>query len=91
LAEIPGLRRIGTAPERATVLSFTMPNAHASDISSILDLEGVAIRAGHHCAQPVMQRFGVPATARATLGIYSTREDIDRLAAGLRKVAELFG
>ncbi len=91
LAEIPGLRRIGTAPERSTVLSFTMPNAHASDISSILDLEGVAIRAGHHCAQPVMQRFGVPATARATLGIYSTREDIDRLTAGLRKVAELFG
>ncbi|HEX3135043.1 MAG TPA: SufS family cysteine desulfurase [Planctomycetota bacterium] len=91
LAEIPGLRRIGTAPERSTVLSFTMPNAHASDISSILDLEGVAIRAGHHCAQPVMQRFGVPATARATLGIYSTREDIDHLAAGLRKVADLFG
>ncbi len=91
LAEIPGLRRIGTAPNRSTVLSFTMPNAHASDISSILDLEGVAIRAGHHCAQPVMQRFGVPATARATLGVYSTREDIDRLAAGLRKVAELFG
>jgi len=91
LAEIPGLRRIGTAAQRSTVLSFTMPNAHASDISSILDLEGVAIRAGHHCAQPVMQRFGVTATARATLGIYSTREDIDRLAAGLRKVAELFG
>lgn len=90
LAEIPGLRRIGTAPQRSTVLSFTMPNAHASDISSILDLEGVAIRAGHHCAQPVMQRFGVTATARATLGVYSTREDIDRLAAGLRKVAELF-
>lgn len=91
LAEIPGLRRIGTAPQRSTVLSFTMPNAHASDISSILDLEGVAIRAGHHCAQPVMQRFGVTATARATLGVYSTREDIDRLVAGLRKVAELFG
>ncbi len=91
LAEIPGLRRIGTAAQRSTVLSFTMPNAHASDISSILDLEGVAIRAGHHCAQPVMQRFGVPATARATLGVYSTREDIDRLANGLRKVAELFG
>jgi cysteine desulfurase/selenocysteine lyase len=91
LATIPGLRRIGTAPERSTALSFTMPNAHASDISSILDLEGVAIRAGHHCAQPVMERFGVPATARATLGIYSTRDDIDRLVAGLRKVAELFG
>ena len=90
LAEIPGLRRIGTAPERSTVLSFTMPGAHASDISSILDLEGIAIRAGHHCAQPVMTRFGIPATARASLGIYSTREDIDRLAAGLRKVGDLF-
>ena len=91
LAEIPGLRRIGTAPERSTVLSFTMPGAHASDISSILDLEGIAIRAGHHCAQPVMTRFGISATARASLGIYTTREDIDRLAAGLRKVGELFG
>ena len=91
LATIPGLRRIGTAAHRNTVLSFTMPNAHASDISSILDLEGVAIRAGHHCAQPVMQRFGVPATARVSLGIYNTSTDIDRLLVGLRKVSELFG
>jgi len=91
LAEIPGLRRIGTAPERSTLLSFTMANAHASDISSILDLEGIAIRAGHHCAQPVMQRFGVSATARASLGVYSTHEDIDRLTLGLRKVVDLFG
>jgi cysteine desulfurase / selenocysteine lyase len=91
LAEIPSLRRIGTAAKRCTVLSFVMENAHASDISNILDLEGVAIRAGHHCAQPVMQRFGVPATARASLGIYTTKSDIDRLVQGLKKVAELFG
>jgi len=91
LAEIPGLRRIGTAPQRSAVLAFTMPNAHASDIANVLDLEGIAIRAGHHCAQPVMQRFGVSATARASLGIYTVREDIDRLADGLRKVASLFG
>jgi cysteine desulfurase/selenocysteine lyase len=91
LAEIPGLRRIGTAPERSGVLAFTMPNAHAADIASILDLEGIAIRAGHHCAQPVMARYGVPATARASIGVYSTPDDIDRLVAGLRKVAKLFG
>jgi cysteine desulfurase/selenocysteine lyase len=90
LRDIPGLRRIGTAPDRATVLGFTMPGAHASDISSILDMEGVAIRAGHHCAQPVMRFFGVPATARASLGIYTNRDDIDRLAAGLTTVASLF-
>ncbi len=91
LAEIPGLRRIGTAPDRSTVLGFVMPGAHASDISSILDMEGVAIRAGHHCAQPVMRCFGVPATARASLGVYSTRDDVDRLVDGLRTVARLFG
>ncbi|MBA3683684.1 MAG: cysteine desulfurase [Planctomycetes bacterium] len=91
IAGIPGLRRIGTARDRCTVLSFVMREAHASDISSILDMEGIAIRAGHHCAQPVMARFGVPATARASLGVYTTRDDIDRLAAGLRKVAEIFG
>jgi cysteine desulfurase/selenocysteine lyase len=90
LAEIPGLRRYGTAPDRCTALSFTMPGAHPADIANILDMEGVAIRAGHHCAQPVMQRFGIGATARASLGIYSNREDIDRLAVALRKVAELF-
>jgi len=91
LASIPGLRRYGTAPDRCTVLSFTMSGTHPSDIANILDMEGVAIRAGHHCAQPVMQRFGISATARASLGVYSTREDIDRLGMALRKVAELFG
>lgn len=87
LAAVPGLRRFGTAPERSSVLAFLLPGAHAADISTLLDLEGIAIRAGHHCAQPVMTRFGVPATARASLGIYTTREDIDRLATALVKVA----
>ncbi len=91
LATVPGLRRIGTASERTSVLSFVIPGAHAADIASVLDMEHIAIRAGHHCAQPVMERFGVPATARASLGIYTTREDIDRLTAGLQKAAELFG
>ncbi len=91
LAAVPGLRRIGTAADRATVLSFTLPGAHPSDIAAVLDMENIAIRAGHHCAQPVMQRFGVSATARASLGAYSTREDIDRLTAALRKAARLFG
>jgi len=91
IADTPGLRRIGTAPDRATVLAFVMREAHASDIASILDMEGIAVRAGHHCAQPVMERFAVSATARASLGVYTTRDDIDRLAAGLRKVAEIFG
>lgn len=90
LAGIPGLRRIGTAPERAGVLSFTLPGAHPADIAAVLDMENVAIRAGHHCAQPVMARFGVPATARASLGVYTSRDDLDRLAAGLRTAARLF-
>ena len=91
IADTPGMRRIGTAPQRATVLAFVMREAHASDIASILDMEGIAVRAGHHCAQPVMERFGVTATARASLGVYTTRDDIDRFAVGLRKVAEIFG
>ena len=90
LADIPGLRRIGTAPDRATALSFVMADAHAADIASILDMAGIAVRAGHHCAQPVMDRFGVPATARISLGCYTTREDLDAAAVGLRKVAEIF-
>ncbi len=89
LAEIPGLRRFGTAAHRSSVLAFLLPNCHAADISSLLDMDGVAIRAGHHCAQPVMTHYGVPATARASLGVYSTREDIDRLVAALIKAAKL--
>jgi cysteine desulfurase / selenocysteine lyase len=89
LATVPGLRRFGTAAARTSVLAFLLPNCHAADISAILDMEGVAIRAGHHCAQPVMARFGVPATARASLGVYSTRADIDHLIIALGKAAKL--
>jgi cysteine desulfurase/selenocysteine lyase len=90
LLEIPGLRMIGTAREKAGVLSFVLEGVHPHDIGTILDDEGIAIRTGHHCAQPVMERFGVPATSRASLGIYNTKEDLDALARGLAKVQELF-
>ena len=91
LREIAGLRLIGTAREKVSVLSFVMDRAHPHDIGTILDTEGVAIRTGHHCAQPVMARFGVPATARASLAFYNTRQDIDALVVGLRKVAKVLG
>ena len=91
LEAIPGLRLIGTAPEKVAVLSFVMDSAHPHDIGTIADREGVAIRTGHHCAQPVMERFGVPATARASLGIYSNREDLDALVRALHRVREFFG
>jgi cysteine desulfurase / selenocysteine lyase len=91
LATVPGLRRIGTAAQRACALSFTLPGAHPADLANVLDMHHVAIRAGHHCAQPVMERFGVPATARASLGLYTTRADIDRLHAGLMACVRLFG
>ncbi|HRI88133.1 MAG TPA: cysteine desulfurase [Candidatus Hydrogenedentes bacterium] len=90
LESIDGVKLVGTARNKAGVLSFTMDNAHAHDIGQILSEEGVAIRAGHHCAQPLMQRFGVAATARASLAFYNTREDLDALAAGIRKVKEVF-
>ncbi len=90
LAAVPGLKRIGTAAQRTGVLSFTLPGAHPADLASVLDMENVAIRAGHHCAQPVMDRFGIPATARASIGIYTTRADIDRLYDGLRTCVRLF-
>lgn len=91
LEEIEGVHLVGTARAKAGVLSFTMDAAHPHDIGQILDDHGVAIRAGHHCAQPVMQRFGVPATARASLAFYNSNEDLDALGAGLRKVVEVFG
>jgi cysteine desulfurase/selenocysteine lyase len=90
LAEIDGLRLIGTAKQKAAVLSFILDGAHPHDIATILDHSGVAIRAGHHCAQPVMQRFGVPATARASLAFYNNKDDIDALAAAINKVVEVF-
>jgi len=90
LTQIPGLRLIGTAREKAGVLSFELEGVHPHDVGTILDQQGIAIRTGHHCAQPVMDRFGVPATARASLGLYNTKEEMDALAAGLKKVAEVF-
>lgn len=90
LSEIPGLRLIGEAPKRAGLLSFVLDVAHAHDIATIVDGEGVAVRAGHHCAQPVMDQMGVPATTRASLGIYNNREDIDRLSAALLTVRDIF-
>jgi cysteine desulfurase/selenocysteine lyase len=90
LARIPGLRIIGTAKEKASILSFTLDGVHAHDIGTILDQEGVAIRAGHHCAMPVMQRFGVAGTARASFALYNTRQDIDALLAGIHRVRRLF-
>lgn len=90
LAAIDGLRIIGNARDKAGIVSFTLDGVHPHDVSQLLDQEGVAVRAGHHCAQPVMERYGLPATVRASLGVYNTREDIDALAAGLRHVRVLF-
>jgi cysteine desulfurase / selenocysteine lyase len=90
LQAVPGVRIIGTAPGKTSVLSFTLEGVHPHDVGTILDQEGIAIRTGHHCAQPVMDFFRIPATARASLALYNTREELDALAAGLRRVAEVF-
>ncbi len=90
LSEIQGLRLIGTAKQKTGVLSFILDRIHPHDIGTILDREGIAIRAGHHCAQPLMTRFGIPATARASLAFYNTKGDIDALAKGIRRVIEVF-
>ncbi|HXX64809.1 MAG TPA: cysteine desulfurase [Bacteroidota bacterium] len=89
--EIPSLRIIGTAREKASVLSFVIDGIHPHDIGTILDDEGIAIRTGHHCAQPVMQRFGIPATARASFAFYNTKEEIDVFFGALHKVIEVLG
>jgi cysteine desulfurase/selenocysteine lyase len=91
LTEVPGLRLVGTARHKAAILGFTFEGVHPHDVGTILDQEGVAVRAGHHCAQPVMDRFGLRATVRASLAIYNDRDDIDALVSGLRKVREIFG
>jgi cysteine desulfurase/selenocysteine lyase len=91
LSQIPGLRLVGTAKEKAGVLSFVLEGVHPHDVGTILDREGIAIRTGHHCAMPLMQRFGIPATARASLAFYNTKEEIDELVAGIHKVKEVFG
>ena len=90
VSAIPGIRPVGTAKEKAGVLSFVMEGIHPHDIGTILDQGGIAIRTGHHCSQPVMQRFDIPATARASFALYNTREEIDALVAGIEKVREVF-
>ena len=90
LQELDGVRILGTAPQKASVLSFVVDGMHPHDVGTILDQKGVAIRAGHHCAQPLMERLGVPATARASLAAYNTHEDLDRLVDAIRTAQELF-
>jgi len=90
IAALSRVRLVGTAKQKTSVLSFVIDGVHPHDIGTILDRDGVAIRAGHHCAQPLMDRFGVPATARASLALYNTRGEIDALAAGIRKVLQVF-
>ena len=90
LSAIEGVRIIGTAREKASVLSFVIDDIHPHDIGTILDQQGIAIRAGHHCAQPVMQRFNIPATARASFAFYNTKEEVDMLAHTIEKVIEIF-
>ena len=90
LSDIPGVKIIGTAAEKASVLSFTIEGVHPHDVGTILDQDGIAVRAGHHCAQPVMQFFDVPATARASFAFYNTREEVDKLADAIQKVIEVF-
>ena len=88
--EISGLRIIGQAPKKSAILSFVLDGIHAHDIGTIVDREGVAIRVGHHCTMPLMKRYGVPATARASLALYNTKEDIDSLVSALVRTKELF-
>jgi cysteine desulfurase / selenocysteine lyase len=91
LERIPGIEIIGKAAHKAAVPSFTMEGVHPHDLGTILDTEGIAVRTGHHCAQPVMTFFGIPATARASFGVYNTEKDVASLVAGLKKVREVFG
>jgi cysteine desulfurase/selenocysteine lyase len=91
LRSVTGLTLVGTAPKKASILSFVMQGVHPHDVGTIVDRQGVAIRTGHHCAMPVMDFFGVPATARASLAFYNTRAEVDQLAAALGKAREVFG
>ena len=90
LSATNGVTLIGTAAKKTSILSFVLDDIHPHDIGSILDQHGVAIRAGHHCTQPVMQRFGVPATSRASLSMYNTREEVDTLVMAVKTVQEVF-
>ena len=89
MSQVDGLRIIGTAPDKAAVVSFLVEGAHAHDLATLLDLEGVAVRSGHHCAHPLMQHFGVPATCRASFAFYNTHAEIEAFVAALRKVRKL--
>jgi cysteine desulfurase/selenocysteine lyase len=91
LSRVPGLRIIGTAREKAAVISFVMDGLHPHDVGTVLDQEGIAVRTGHHCAQPLMDRFKVPATTRASFALYNTRQEVDALVEGLNKVREVLG
>jgi cysteine desulfurase/selenocysteine lyase len=90
LSRIDGLRIVGTAPDKASLVSFTVAGVHPHDLGTILDEDGIAIRTGHHCAMPVMEFFGLPATARASFAFYNTFEEIDRLAAGVERARKIF-
>jgi cysteine desulfurase / selenocysteine lyase len=90
LAAIPSVRLVGRAKERAGVVSFVIEGIHPHDVGTILDQDGIAVRTGHHCAQPIMQYFGIPATARASFAFYNTKEEVDALANGILKVKEVF-
>jgi cysteine desulfurase/selenocysteine lyase len=90
LAGIAGLRLTGTAPHKAAILAFVIEDIHPHDLGTILDRDGIAVRAGHHCCQPLMARLGVPATVRASLALYNTREEVDALAASLRAARAVF-
>jgi cysteine desulfurase / selenocysteine lyase len=90
LNELPGVRLIGAARERASILSFAVEGVHPHDVGALLDDEGVAVRAGHHCAQPIMARFGVAATARASFALYNTRDEVDVLVRGIGRVRQVF-
>jgi cysteine desulfurase/selenocysteine lyase len=91
LAQVPGLRIVGNPTERSSIVSFVMEDVHAHDVGTILDRSGIAVRVGHHCAQPLLDRFGLAATARASFGLYNTSAEVDALAEALNHVAELFG
>jgi cysteine desulfurase/selenocysteine lyase len=91
LNRMPGVRLIGTAEKKAAVLSFVVDGVHPHDVGTLLNEEGVAIRTGHHCAQPVMQRFRIPATSRASFAFYNTMAEVDALVAAIRKVQKVFG
>jgi cysteine desulfurase/selenocysteine lyase len=90
LERLPGVRIIGTARDKAAVLSFALAGVHPHDVGTLLSQDGIAVRTGHHCAQPVMQRFRVPATSRASFAFYNTMAEVDALAAGIRNVQKTF-